>query len=303
MATTPKKTIPIKSATGGKKPGTALMPWEQEMAAAAKKQAAAEKPMGMFKQIAVSGGHMYIDEKAVPGDTIDVVALAATHENQYYDKAYDSSKPAVPICFAFGDQTLDDPEAAMVPHSASERPQGFPLDGDGALDKSSGEPASCANCWANRMGTADVGKGKACKNIRRMILTTEDSLASVEAMKDGEARMFKVPVMSVGNWVNFVHECADEYQRGYWGVVCTVSIVPDKKSQWRVLFAFKELITFDQALYDITKKRVASAAKDILAPYPKLDDEEETGKGKKTAAKKTPGAKPSGPASRAKSKY
>lgn len=265
-ATPAKKTIPIVSKS------RALMPWEAEMAAAAKKQSAVEKPMGMFKQVAVNGGVMIIDEKPVPNNELRCVVLAATHENQYYDKPYNSATPSVPACFAFGDQTLDDPEAEMVPDPGSDDMQGYPLDDNNELDKSSGEKPKCSECWANRMGTADVGKGKACKNIRRMILTTEDALESPEVMKNAEARMFKVPVMSVKNWVKFVHEMDEEYGRTYWGVICMIKVVSDPKSQWQVQFHFQEMITFDQALYDATKKRVAAAAKDVLAPYPKLDD-------------------------------
>jgi hypothetical protein len=297
-ATAVKKTIPIKT-VAGKKPGTALALWEQEMAAAAKKQSASEKPMGSFKQVAVNGGVMVIDEKNVPGNKLRCVVLAATHENQWYDKPYNPAVPSVPKCFAFGDQTLDDPEAEMVPHADSDERQGHP---DG--EDQGGADAKCSECWANRMGTADVGKGKACKNIRRLILTTEDALESPEAMKNAEARMFKIPVMSVSNWVNFVHECDEEFKRTYWGVVVEIGVVPDPKSQWKITFTFQELISFDQDLYDATKKRVASAAKDILAPYPKLDEAPPPpARGGRGAPVKSSGKAPSGPTSRKGGKF
>lgn len=291
MATTAKKSAPARS--------TAIVPWEAEMAGFAKKQAASEKPMGMFKQVAVNGGVMIIDDKQVPGNAIKAIILASTHENQWYDKPYNPNVPTVPRCFAFGDVNAEDPEAEMEPHIDADDRQGYPLDDKGELDKSSGEPPLCRNCWANRMGTADVGKGKACKNIRRQILTTEDALESPEAMKEAEARMFKVPVMSVGNWVNYVHECEDTYKRPYWGTVATVKVVPDQKSQWKIQYLFEELIDFDAALYAATKKRAEQANKDLLSPYPKLEEQEAP----PARGRGAPAKAPVGPATRKKSKY
>jgi hypothetical protein len=264
---------------------TAIQPWEAEMAAAAKKQSAVEKPMGLFKSVNIQGGVMTIDDKKVPGNAIRAVVLAATHENQYYDSPFTPGVAAVPACFSFGDQALPDPEAEMRPHPDSRSPQG---DDDG----------KCAGCWANKMASADTGKGKACGNVRRLIITTEDALESPEAMAEAEARSLKVPVMSVRNWIKFVHEIDEDMLRPYWGVIVNIKVVPDQKSQFQVLFEFEELITFDAALYAATKKRVAQAAKDIVTPYPKLEAPVAA------PAKGKPAAKtPTGPATRAKGKF
>ena len=99
------------------------------------------------------------------------------------------------------------------------------------------------------MASADTGKGKACGNVRRMILTTEDALESAEAMLNAEARSLKVPVMSVKNWVNFMHAIDEEMQRPSYGVVCKIKGVPDQESRWQVQFSFGELIDFDADLY------------------------------------------------------
>jgi hypothetical protein len=264
----------------------AIMPWDEEMAAAAKRQAAVEKPMGLFKQIAISAGIMSIDEKKVPNNELRVIVLAATHENQYYDKPFKPGVPAVPACYAFGDPGLEDPEAEMYPHPDAERKQG---DDEG----------KCAGCWANKMASADTGKGKACSNVRRLIVTTEDALESPQAMAQAEARSLKVPVMSVKNWVNFVHQIEEDMKRPYFGVIAKVKVVPDAKSQWQVQFFFEELIQFNSELYAALKKRCAQAAKDLQTPYPKLEDQED----KKPAAGKRPAAKPTGPTTRAKSKF
>jgi hypothetical protein len=267
----------LKKTTGGApaKPSAsrALQPWEEQMKAAAVKQAAIEKPMGLFKQVSIKSGVMIIDDKPVPGNKLRAVVLAATHENQWFNKPYDPGVPAVPACYAFGDVTLDDPEGAMAPK-------------DDVDDKQGDDNGLCNNCWANKMGSADTGKGKACANVRRLILTTEDALESAEALKNAEARSLKVPVMSVRNWIAFVHEIQETMQRPYYGVIVEVSVVPDVKSQWQVKFAFQELVQFDQALYDAMQRRVKQANVDILAPYPKLEEQEAA------APKGKPGAMP-----------
>lgn len=256
MATAAKKTPPKLSQS------RAIQPWEEEMAKAAKRQASVEKPMGLFKQVAVKGGVMYIDEKPIPGNKFDAVVLCATHENQWYNKPYNPNVPAVPACYAFGDQTLEDPEAEMAPSKDVEEIQG---DEDG----------KCVGCWANKMGSADLGRGKACQNVRRLILVTADAVESVDALKDAEARAMKIPVMSVKNWVAFVHELDEMAHRPSYGAVVQISCVPDPKSQWQIKFAFQELITFDADLYETMKKRVGTAGKEIASPYPKMEDQPE----------------------------
>jgi hypothetical protein len=252
-----------------KKTGTAVVLWEQEMKAAAAKQSTAEKEWGGgggFGQIKITGGRMSIDGEYIKDDQLDVVILAAVHLNEYYDKAYDPKNPTVPVCFAYGDETLDDPEAEMAP---------IPDDVDDIqlMDAEGGAVANCTDCWANQMGSADVGKGKACKNVRRMLVMTEDGLESAEALDAAEVRSLGVPVMSVRNWVKYMKDVlSEQLERPYYGVVTTISVVPDPKSQYKVQFEFKELINFDQDLWEAMKKKTADCAKEIIAPYPHQAD-------------------------------
>jgi hypothetical protein len=252
----------------GKKTGTSVVLWEQEMKAAASKQSSAEKAWGGggFGQIKITGGRMSIDGDYIPGDSLDVVVLASVHLNEYYATAYDPKNPTVPVCFAYGDETLDDPEAEMVPIEAD-------VDDIQLMDQE-GQPVSkCEDCWANQMGSADTGKGKACKNIRRLLVMTEDGLASAEELEAAEVRSIGIPVMSVRNWVKYMQDVLGaELERPYFGVVTTISLVPDPKSQFKVNFAFKELINFDQDLWDAMKRKTADAAKEIIAPYPHQAD-------------------------------
>lgn len=269
-------------ATKQKKSSTAVTVWEQQMASAAAKQAQAEKPSGMFKQVSLRGGILSVDDTALPHNELRAVVLMGVPENQYYDGPYNPNVVQTPVCYAFGDPDADNPEDGMRPHEKSRTPQG---DANGL----------CAACWANQMGSAEQGRGKACKNVRRLALVTEDALESAAALEDAETRALKLPVMSVKNWGKYVHKLADEIHRPSWGVITLIKVVPDAKSQFRVTFAFEELITFDQDLYDAMQTKLKPLSSEMTAPYPDLTEE--------AAAPKGRGGRSVSPASKKPKKY
>jgi hypothetical protein len=253
MATSKKP--PAKSSAS-----RALTVWEQKMVEAAAKSAKAERAVSGLKGISTRGGILTVDEQPVPGNELDVVVLVAVHENQYHTKAYDPNTPQIPDCYAFGDPDADDPEGSMAPHEEAE-------------DKQGDDNGLCANCWANAMGSAQVGRGKACKNVRRLALVTADALESAESLADTEVRVLKVPVMSVKGWAMYVRNTLDqELHRPYWGVVTTIKVVPDAKSQFRVTFAFKELVDFDDEVYAALEKKQAEVKPQLVAPYMKMEE-------------------------------
>lgn len=261
------------TAPATKKPGTAIMPWEAQMKAAAVKQSAREKVFsGGLARIQIQNGFMMVDGELVEGNSLDVVALFSVHLNEYYSKPYNPKTPTVPDCYAYGNEEDEDPEATMKPQDNVENKQ--QCDAEGA------DVDGCADCWANEMGSADTGRGKACKNVRRLVLVTEDALESAEALAEAEMRSLSVPVMSVRNWAKYVKDVlADELERPYYGVVTTISVVPDPKSQFKINFAFKELVNFDQDLWETMQKKIVEAGKLATEPYPSQADLDEANKG------------------------
>lgn len=249
-----------KPANGAAKPSAsrALTVWEQEMAAAAKQQNAVEKIFGTFKAISFQGGIMSIDEAPVKGNELKVIVLCSVYENQMYLRPFDPKVPAPPDCYAFSDpDATEDPEDHMAPHKQVETPQS---------DK-------CASCPKNVMGTADTGKGKACKNVRRLAVVVEDAMASPEALEAAEVRMCKIPVMSVLNWAKYVKKTlSEELELPYWGVVTRMWLTPDKQSQFRVNFEFVEKIKLNDKLYAALKKKLADVKPSMTAPYPKFEE-------------------------------
>jgi len=261
-----------KPAAAKKSTSTALTLWEQEMAGAAVAQAETEQVTGSFKSISVKGGILSVDDNAIDDNELCVVVLAAVHENQLYEDDYDPSAPATPICYAFGKTDKD-----MVPHEE-------------APNKVSD---SCEGCPNNEWGSADKGRGKACKNVRRLLCVSADAIESADSLMEAEARMLKLPVMSVKNWSAYVkNTLGDEIKRPAYGVVTRIKVVPDAKSQFRVQFHFEELVDFDDELYAAMKKKVAEAEKTIANAYPVFEPEEKPARGGKRVIPIKQAAKP-----------
>lgn len=270
MATKKPAAKPAAKAAPVKKPGTALTLWEKEMEQAAVDQGSTETVTGGYKSISTKSGILSVDDNAVDDNELRVIILAACHENQFYVGEYDPSTPNTPVCYAFGKT-----DVGMEPHTE-------------APDKQS---SACEGCENNEWGSAEKGKGKACKNVRRLLCVTEDSIESVEALMESEARMLKLPVMSVKNWTAYVKNTLEEVKRPSYGVVTRIKVVPDAKSQFKVQFHFEELVDFDQELYDAMKKKVAEAEKNIGNAYPVFEAEEKPARGGKKVIPIKPAAK------------
>lgn len=260
-----------------KKPGTAVVPWKEEMAAAARKAAAAEKNSGggsILQKVGVQGGVLTVDDQPVPGNALDVIVLQTTHHNAYYAGAYNPRVKSIPVCYSYGERDSEDPEAGMAPHPESKEPQD--------------EGQGCEACWANQMGSADTGRGKACKNIRQLALVTADAADSAEAMEAAEVRTLSLPVTSVKYWANFVKKTAEDLTLPYWGVVVRVTAMPDPKTQFAVKFAFVSVVDFDAdaGLYEALKAKMDPLYDEMTQPY-KEPTEEAAPQARAAPARKT----------------
>jgi len=82
----------------------------------------------------------------------------------HYPGVYNSNNPQQPNCFAVG---RENPEGGTLKaHESVEKPQG----------------PNCKDCAKNQWGSAPTGKGKACKNQRRLILVPPNFDESTEPM-------------------------------------------------------------------------------------------------------------------------
>jgi hypothetical protein len=238
-----------KTAGGGKKPGTALAKWDEALAARAKIAKKAEASVATSEFLSLKSGQLTFRDNAVPGNKMNIIVLASRLENQFFEGEYDPAVPATPICFAFGQE-----EETMAPHEQSP---------DRQNDK-------CDGCQWNAFGTAEKGRGKACKNVRRLSVIPASCLddGTPQAILDEQSAFLKVPVTSVRGWASYVQQLATMNLPPL-AFVTEISVTPDPKSQFKVNFRAIERIEGDLlgALID----RADKAEKLIETPYIAMD--------------------------------
>jgi hypothetical protein len=90
------------------------------------------------------------------GVILDFVTL-----NNWYEGQYNPQQRALPACFAIGTDL-----ESLAPSPNAAKPQG----------------SDCASCLRNQWGTGQGGRGKACKNQRRLLLVPGDFTEKSQAL-------------------------------------------------------------------------------------------------------------------------
>lgn len=261
-----------------KEPGTDIVDYEAEMAALAGMAKEAEKLQSGGSFFSTKAGVLAFGDTPLPGNQMAVVILDGIVENVYYGSTYSDDNRAPPKCFAFGREDdgtfveFDDVEPHKV---VDEDTETFERQHD-----------QCKGCWANEWGSADVGRGKACGNRRRLAVIPAGSYSSIGKGKGYELTLFddeeifakadmaflKLPVMSVKGYSQFVHSVAEDFKRPPSGVFARVWLEPDQKSQFRVNFEVLEEVP--KELLRVMLKRAKEAQGAIAFPYQKFTAEE-----------------------------
>ena len=198
-----------------------LVNYEEKMAAMAVAAVAIERPTGA--SIGTRAGILTYGGKPVPNNKLDVIVVASTHFNSYYEGKYDPDNIQPPVCYAYSPDGVE-----MGPHPAAAKPQ----------------HTDCATCPKNHWGSGTrdgkPSKGKACKNSR--VLGIIPASTQADAMADAEVATLSLPVMSVGNWSTYVNKVAALANRPPLGVVTTIGTVPDMQSQFKITFQMGDLV-------------------------------------------------------------
>lgn len=227
-----------------KRGGTAITKWEAELAKHAADVAAAEQmPTGQF--VSIRAGVLTIGGQPVKDNKVKVVIIDHVYENALYRGDYDADNPQPPHCFAFGRN-----EKELAPHEEAYEPAN----------------EACEGCPNNVFGSADKGKGKACKNTRRLALISADGL-SPDSVQDGELVYMKLPVTSTKGWAYYVKGLFAAYKRPPFAVVTEVAVVPDPNSQFKVTFTYVGMVP-DNVMGAIMERREKVMA-EIMFPYGK----------------------------------
>lgn len=256
MATAKKA---VKSAKASK--GSALVKWDEELAKYAVETASNER-MPVGQKISVRGGVLQIGGAPIKDNRAKVIVLDSAYINAYYGgESFDPDNPKSPICFA-----LNRVDEHMAPHKESHEPQ----------------HEACEGCGMNEFGSAEKGRGKACKNGRRIAVIAAQQLSEA-SIEDQEIFYLDIPVTSVKGWSYYVHGLANTMKRPTWAVVTELSVVPDPKTQFRVVFNVEEPISDGRFLQAI-KTRRDGLKEDILFPFPKYQENAAPARGGRSAS-------------------
>lgn len=241
---------------------TAVANWDEELARDAEVAAGMEANAGGGQYFSTQGGILAFNDSPLPDNQMAVVIVDSILENVFYADEYDPNNPAPPTCFAFG---RDD--GALAPHPT-------------VVERGQAQHETCRGCPMNVFGTADKGRGKACRNTRRLALIpagdlTKEGRFTANREPDDFARapmgFLKLPVTSVKGYANFVKQAAGALKRPPHGIFSTVKEIPDAKTQFKVLFS--PLATVPNDVMAAVMARRAEAVATIETPYP-LDVEE-----------------------------
>jgi hypothetical protein len=225
------------------------------LAQAAKDAAAKERPS--LSKISLKSGVISFGGTPVKNNRLDVVVTGASYRNTFYKGRYDPNNIVNPDCFSLS-ETDDD----MVPDPAVLKPQ----------------HPTCAGCPRAEWGSdLNGGRGKACKETRRLVLIPGSVLSDenpAEAVKTAEMAILDVPVTSVRNYSNYINILATSIGLPAHSVLTEISVKPDAKTQFKVDFKGIGPVASD-AILDAIEARMPEAKRVSLIGYDPVAEEED----------------------------
>jgi hypothetical protein len=253
---------------GKPRPEMPVNSFDAQMAKLAARQQHAESKSAGGNTISTKGGHFTIGGNLIKGDKIRVVCVEAVWFNAFYEEPFDDQNPQPPDCYAFGVPNDDGDDPGMVPHEEAE-------------NKQVEEGEMCADCPLNEWATASTGRGKACKNQRRVMLILEDDLGD----KKAPFYMLNISVTSVRAWSTYATQISSSEGLPTCGVLTEITIAPvPGKTYAGMSFAFERELEQKEVAFIIP--RIGEAVKQMTQPFPKREDVPTLKRGRGAVAKK-----------------
>ena len=191
--------------------------FEDQLAALATESVKAEQASLQTTFLSTKGGTLSYRGDPVANNKLACVILSGPIERLYYSSRYDPTKIVPPDCFAIGTSASD-----MAPAAGSPKPQS----------------SKCDGCPMNEWGSSPTGgKGKACRETRRLLLVPADAISTPETVKTAEVAALRPPVTSLKNYANYVQTVAATLKRPPLAVISEISVAPDAKTQFKVNFS------------------------------------------------------------------
>lgn len=247
------------------KKGTEIVKWDEELEKQAEIAAGMEANAGGGQFFSMKAGVLSWQDAPLPNNQMAVIILDSILENVFYEGEYSPDNPQGPICFAFG---RDD--KTIAPHKV-------------VFENGTQQCTVCVDCPMNEWGSADKGRGKACRNTRRLAMIPAGTFKTdgkfelfddVEHLSSAGIGFMKLPVTSVKGYASFVKQVAGALRRPPFGIATKVKVVPDAKTQFRVLF--EPLLKLPDEVMGTIMQRYEEAKAVIDFPYRIGDEDGET---------------------------
>lgn len=179
----------------------ALVAWEEELRKELAALADAVEPPSS-NRISTKGKIFTLPDGASSGNPLNVVILDFVAYNSYYTQAWNPNVRAKPACWAIG-KIIDD----LAPSDKVPKPQ----------------HADCKTCPKGQFGSAPGGgKGKACKNIRRLLVVPANFTEKSEPMT------LDVSPTGLKSWNRYVDRLRKEFAMVPLQVVTEVKFDPNQ---------------------------------------------------------------------------
>lgn len=240
----------------------ALTRFDEELAKRAQASAAVEANVGSgIKFFSIRAGELKYDDALIESGQIAVVVLDALIVNAFYKGKFDPKNPESPACFAIG---YDEKTVAPVPSDLTN-----PKDA---------QAEACDGCPNNEFGSSDTGRGKACKNGRRLAVISAGTYLNgelepydLDELRSTEIAGFSVPPTALRGWAKYVKELNGQFKRPPLAFITLITVKPDEDTQVSVAFELLAEVD-DEAMLGMLMERADVAKELINGPYPKNEE-------------------------------
>lgn len=232
--------------------GQELVALKAQLAEQSRAAVAELPPQSSGDYLSTKSGVLQLGDEAMPGNQVCVIVLDSIRENTFYPGKYEADNILPPTCFAFG-RGGDE----MFPHESMQadfehfQPQHMDTDGN---------VYGCQGCPQNEWGSADTGKGKACKNRFRLFLipagqysfekrgsnnTVLDLFTDANDFAEADVIQLKLPPTSGEEWAKYVTQISAAHNLPPHGVLTRIYLEPHAKHQFHVKFEMLETVPDD----------------------------------------------------------
>ncbi len=266
---------------------TEVMSYKDRMAALVAQTKKAEAPAGGF--ISTKGSRLSVGDVRLPNDTIRAIVIEYRKDNEFYPNAYVAGQSAAPICSA-----IVRPQEILTPWRKpreDDDPENVTYDEATGLVSDSVDPQvpaghGCDSCRMLEWGSAKLikgkqgsGKGKACRESRRLHLLAADQCTTPEDAARAPFMTLIPPPTSLDNFKRFANEVSTVLGLPVFAAVVDITLVPDDAYMFTIQYKIVEAIKDEGILNALLTRHEQLSGKHITPPKPSDDDDTKNSRG------------------------